>query len=288
MPTTELIFLNLGGSLITDKTIAYTPRLVTLKRLAAEIADVRATTPGLSLVLGHGSGSFGHTAAKKHGPREGLPPPVLRTSPPISAGNGGGQGRGKGGDYWQGFIEVWWQASALNRYVMQALTEAGIPALALAPVSAVIARDGRVARWDLEPLNRALAAGLLPVVYGDVIFDEVRGGTSLSTEDLFEHLAVELQPRRILLAGLEQAVWADFPANTQRIERITAASFESQRASVGGSHGADVTGGMQSKVQQMLDLAEKIPGLQAQIFSGEIPGNLSRALQGENLGTIVS
>jgi isopentenyl phosphate kinase len=288
MATTELIFLKLGGSLITDKTTAYTPRLDTLKRLAAEIAEAWQTTPGLSLVLGHGSGSFGHTAAKKYGTREGLPPPVLRTSPPISAGDGGRQGRGKGGGYWQGFTEVWWQASALNRYVMQALTAAGIPALALAPVSAVIARDGRVARWELDPLKRALAAGLLPVVYGDVIFDEVRGGTILSTEDLFEYLAVELQPKRILLAGLEEAVWADFPANTQRIERITAESFESQRASVGGSHGADVTGGMESKVRQMLDLAGKIPGLQAHIFSGEIPGNLSRALRGENFGTIVS
>lgn len=279
----EIIFLKLGGSLITDKTRPYTPRLDVLARLAAEIADARRATPGLSLVLGHGSGSFGHTAAKKHGTREGLPPPVLRTSPPIFKENGGGQA----GAYWQGFTEVWWQASELNRYVMQALTEAGIPALALAPVSAVLARDGRVARWDLEPLKRALAAGLLPVVYGDVIFDEVRGGTILSTEDLFEHLAVELQPKRILLAGLEEAVWADFPANTRRIERITAASFESLRASVGGSQGADVTGGMESKVRQMLELVKKIPDLQAHIFSGETPGNLSRALRGENLGTSV-
>lgn len=262
----EIIFLKLGGSLITDKTRPYTPRLDVLSRLAAEIADTRRTTPGLSLVLGHGSGSFGHTAAKKHGTREGVASP----------------------EGWQGFTEVWMQASELNRYVMQALAEAGIPALALAPVSAVIARDGRVARWNLEPLQRALAAGLLPVVYGDVAFDEVRGGTILSTEDLFEHLAVELQPKRILLAGLEDAVWADFPANTQRIERITAKSFESLRASVGGSHGADVTGGMESKVRQMLDLAQRVPGLQAHIFSGEIPGNLSRALRGENLGTIVS
>ncbi len=263
---TELIFLKLGGSLITDKTRPYTPRLDVLAHLAAEIADARRTTPGLSLVLGHGSGSFGHTAAKKHGTRQGVASP----------------------EAWQGFAEVWWQASALNRYVMQALTEAGIAALALAPVSAVLARDGRVARWDLEPLRRALSAGLLPVVYGDVIFDEVRGGTILSTEDLFEHLALALQPKRILLAGLEQAVWADYPANTQRIERITPALFESLRASVGGSHGADVTGGMESKVRQMLALAGKIPGLQAHIFSGEIPGNLLRALQGESLGTIVA
>jgi isopentenyl phosphate kinase len=279
---TKITLLKLGGSLITDKTLPYTPRLDVLARLSAEIADARRADPELALVLGHGSGSFGHTAAKKHGTREGLlPPPVLRTSPPISEGNGGGQG----GGYWQGFAEVWWQASMLNRYVMQSLTEAGILSLALAPVSAVIASDGRVARWDLAPLKRALAAGLIPVVYGDVIFDEVRGGTILSTEDLFEHLAVELQPGRILLAGLEEAVWDDFPAKTRRIERITPALFETLRAKLGGSHGADVTGGMESKVRQMLELAQRVPGLQAHIFSGEIPGNLVRALGGETLGT---
>jgi isopentenyl phosphate kinase len=286
---TKITLIKLGGSLITDKTLPYTPRLDVLKRLSAEIADARQADPELTLVLGHGSGSFGHTAAKQHGTREGLPLPVQRTPSPIFPLGNTGQvkenGGGEGGAYWQGFTEVWWQASALNRYVMQSLTEAGIPSLALAPVSAVIARDGRVARWDLEPLKRALAAGLIPVVYGDVIFDEVRSGTILSTEDLFEHLAIELQPERILLAGLEEAVWDDFPAKMRRIERITPALFETLRAKLGGSHGADVTGGMESKVRQMLSLAKRVPGLQAHIFSGEIPGNLVRALGGETLGT---
>lgn len=261
----ELIFIKLGGSLITDKTQPYTPRLDVLKRLAAEIKAAQQAAPDVDIVLGHGSGSFGHTAAKKHGTRQG-----------VSSADG-----------WRGFCEVWWQASQLNRYVMQSLTEAGVAALALAPVSAVTARDGRVARWDLAPLKAALSAGLIPVVYGDVIFDEVRGGTILSTEDLFEYLAVQLEPQRILLAGLEEAVWADYPAKTQRIEAITPASFEALRASVGGSHGADVTGGMESKVRQMLDLVQKIPGLQAQIFSAETPGNLEHILGGISSGTII-
>lgn len=261
----ELILLKLGGSLITDKTRPYSPRLDVLKRLAVEIAEARCAAPGLSLVLGHGSGSFGHTAAKKHGTRQGVHSP---------------QG-------WDGFSEVWWQASQLNRYVMQSLREAGIPALALAPVSGVIAREGRVAHWNLTPLKSALCAGLLPVIYGDVVFDEARAGTILSTEDLFEHLALQLRPQRILLAGLEQAVWADFPANTRRVGTITPASFQSLAARVGSSHGADVTGGMESKVRQMLELVQKISGLQAQIFSAEIPGNLGRALAGEHLGTLI-
>lgn len=275
----ELILLKLGGSLITDKTNPYTPRLDILSDLARQILAAKQARPELALVLGHGSGSFGHVAAKQYKTREGAP---LRP-PPVSTKMGGE----KEGGYWFGFSEVWFQASALNRFVMEALRQAGVPALALAPVSAVTARDGKVARWDLTPLKSALSAGLVPVVYGDVVFDEARGGTILSTEDLFEHLARELRPGRILLAGLEGAVWADFPERTIRVERITPASFNEVRAGVGQSHGADVTGGMESKVRQMLDLATEIPGLTAQIFSGEEPGNIQKALAGEHLGTLV-
>jgi isopentenyl phosphate kinase len=300
----ELVFLKLGGSLITDKTLPYTPRLDKLADLAAQIFAAKQAQPGLSLVLGHGSGSFGHTAAREYKTREGNPhrpsgtaPESTRRNSPKSAllasGHppifdevqskmGGAEG---GGGYWFGFAEVWFQASALNRFVMDSLHSAGVPSLALAPVSAVTASNGKVSSWDLTPLKAALAAGLVPVIYGDVIFDTLRGGTILSTEDLFAHLARELHPQRILLAGLEGAVWADFPERQQRVEKITPASFDEVKARVGASHGADVTGGMESKVRQMLALVTEIPDLTAQIFSGETPGNLQRVLNGEISGT---
>lgn len=272
----ELIFLKLGGSLITDKTRPYTPRLDILFDLAQQILAAKQSRPGLALVLGHGSGSFGHVAAREYKTRDGLPQSVS-----IFDKNR------QEGEYWLGFSEVWFQASALNRFVMEALRRAGVPALALSPVSAVIAREGKVSRWDLTPLKLALSAGLVPVVYGDVVFDEARGGTILSTEDLFEHLARELRPGQILLAGLESAVWADFPERRNRVEKITPASFNEVRAGVGQSHSADVTGGMESKVRQMLDLVTEMPGLTAQIFSGEEPGNIKKTLAGEHLGTLI-
>jgi isopentenyl phosphate kinase len=83
-------------------------------------------------------------------------------------------------------------------------------------------------------------------------------------------------------------VWADFPERRIRVEKITPASFNEIKAGVGASHGADVTGGMESKVRQMLNLVTEIPGLTAQIFSGEEPGNIQKALAGVNIGTVVS
>ncbi|MBI5294191.1 MAG: isopentenyl phosphate kinase family protein [Chloroflexi bacterium] len=262
----ELVLLKLGGSLITDKTRPYMARHDMLADLAAQIAAVRARGSGMRLILGHGSGSFGHTAAKEYGTREGV----------------------HGAEDWKGFAEVHYQAAQLNHFVMDALHGAGISALAFPPSGTVIASDGKVSAWETTPIRMALANGILPVVYGDVAFDEVRGGTILSTEDLFQHLARQLHPERILLAGLEAGVWADFPARTRLLNGINPRSYAELRASVGASHGADVTGGMESKVGLMLELVQEIDGLEALIFSAEEPGNLARALIGDAPGTKIS
>jgi len=281
----ELVFLKLGGSLITDKTKPYTPRLDKLKDLANQIARALQTHPELLLVLGHGSGSFGHTVAKEYGTRDGAPAPLHL--PPFSLKMGGVPRRGEGG-YWKGFTEVWYQASRLNRFVIQALNEAGVMAMTFSPAASVWSENGKVVQWDLSQIKGALEHGIVPVVHGDVIFDRAKGGTILSTEELFEHLAHELRPKRILLAGLEEGVWADFPARRHKVQRVTRESFNQIKHSTGKATGADVTGGMESKVRQMLTLAEAVPSLSIQIFSGENPENVYETLSGKILGTMLA
>ena len=276
----ELIFLKLGGSLITDKTQPYTPRLDVIEDVALQISTALRTHPELRLVLGHGSGSFGHVAATEYGTRDGFVahPPHLPGQERDTTAQG----------YWKGFAEVWYQASALNRFVMKALNKVKVPAIALPPSASVTASDGKVSIWETSPLSMALGAGLVPVIYGDVTFDEVRGGTILSTEDLFGHLARAFNPDIILLAGLEAAVWEDFPNRTRKVESITPKTFTQVAEKVEKAAGADVTGGMKSKVTQMLDLVQQNPLLKIQIFSGSEPGNIVRALSGETLGTWIT
>jgi isopentenyl phosphate kinase len=271
---TELVFLKLGGSLITDKTQPYAVRLDKLSALADEIHSALSGTSNLRLVLGHGSGSFGHYAVKEH-----------LTSPPTPLSMGEGL-KGEGG-YWRGFAEVWYRASQLNRYVIEALHEANIPAMAIQPSASIVSKNGVIDNWELSPLESALKAGIVPVIYGDMAFDSIKGGAVLSTETLMFYLAHHLKPTRILLAGIEAAVWADFPARQQRVEKVTPSSYKELANKVGGSHGVDVTGGMKSKVEEMASLVEQIPNLNVQIFSGEEAGNVKRVLTGEVLGTLI-
>ena len=263
MERTNLQFLKLGGSLITEKDQPHTPRLEVLERLAGEIARARAADERLQLVLGHGSGSYGHVPAKRWGTRQGVRTP----------------------QQWLGFVEVWRQANALNRLVVDALAAAGVPALPISPLAGVLAQDGALLRWDTTPIEHALRAGLVPVIQGDVVFDQSRGGTVLSTEDLFAVLARRLSPNRILLAGIEPGVWADFPRCTRRIDQITPQSFPHVQALLHGSAAPDVTGGMESKVRQSLEWVQALPGLEVWILSALEPGSLEMALGGAPLGT---
>jgi isopentenyl phosphate kinase len=276
----ELVFLKLGGSLITDKTQPYTPRLDVIEDVTLQISTALQNQPNLRLILGHGSGSFGHVAASEYHTRDGFIP---RPSPLIH------RERDKTEEnYWKGFSEVWYQASELNRFVMKALHKTNVLAVALPPLANIIASDGQVSIWETTSIRMALAAGIVPVIYGDVTFDEVRGGTILSTEDLFSHLARALNPERILLAGHETAVWENFPARTRKIETITPQTFGEISRGVGKADGADVTGGMEAKVTQMLELVQQNPELKIQIFSGAEPSNIVRALSGETLGTWIT
>lgn len=265
IPGEPLIFLKLGGSLITEKGLAHTARFDVLRRLAQEISEARRDGCGRRLILGHGSGSFGHMPASRYNTRNG----VLRP------------------EEWVGFSEVWQEAAALNRLVMEALQRVGLPAVAFPPSAALVAQDGHPQRWELGPLQMALLAGLLPVVYGDVVFDTKRGGTILSTEDLFDHLARLLRPQSILLAGIEAGVWADYPTCSQLLEDIRPEFLKERGASLQDSEFTDVTGGMRSKVRQSLDLVQAIPELEVWIFSGLEPGSVYRALCGQRSGTLI-
>jgi isopentenyl phosphate kinase len=258
-----LCFLKLGGSLITDKNRPHTPRVDVLARLAGEIRAALNADPSLRLIVGHGSGSFGHVPAHRYHTRAAVQTPAQ----------------------WAGFVEVWREARALNQLVVEACGAAGVPVIAMPPSAGVIAEDGFLQTWDLAPMQAALSAGLVPLVNGDVIFDSVRGGTILSTEELFTHLARRLHPQRILLAGIEDGVWADFPGCTQLIQEITPANLQEVAATLRGSASTDVTGGMLSKVGTMLDLAQVLPELEVLIFSGCAPGQLQHALGGARPGT---
>ncbi len=249
--------------MITDKRQPETPRLELLQRLAQEIATARQRDPQLQLVIGHGSGSFGHYVGRRYGTRQG-----------VQTAEG-----------WYGFAATGDAAARLNRIVTGALLAAGVPAWSLQPSVALRCVDGRIVDGPIASVQLALTHGLVPVVYGDVALDEVRGGTIASTEEIFAWLATKLPPQRLILVGEVDGVYTADPntdATAQRISAITPATIVQMQATLGGSHGVDVTGGMAAKVAEALALVTAHAGLEVLICSGLTAGNLTLALNAFN------
>ncbi|MBN1977566.1 MAG: isopentenyl phosphate kinase family protein [Anaerolineae bacterium] len=252
------VYLKLGGSLITDKTRAYATRTEIIARLAGEVQEALETKPGLRLLIGHGSGSFGHWAAKPYGTRQGVQSPTQ----------------------WRGYTVVAAAAARLNRIVTDVFLEAGVPVLSVQPSASARCHDGTLEYMDTRPIHVALAHGLVPLIYGDVAPDDARGGTIISTEDIFLFMAKELCPTRILLLG-EVAGVQD--SDGSPIPRITPSSLPSLGTALSGSAGTDVTGGMKDKVMQMIQLVQHHPETDVRILTGIEPGLLTRVLLDPNL-----
>jgi isopentenyl phosphate kinase len=131
----------------------------------------------------------------------------------------------------------------------------------------------------------ALARGLLPVVFGDVALDSVRGGTIASTEEIFQQLDESLLPARIILAGEVGGIYSADPNRdpaARLIPEVTLQSAGEIRSGLGGSFGVDVTGGMAAKVEQALGWIARRPDLTVLICSGLEPENLYHALIGSS------
>ena len=254
---TERVFLKLGGSLITDKRRLETPRPEVITRVAQEIRAALDERPDLRLVLGHGSGSFGHFYADRY---------------KVIEGNL---------EDWIGYCQTGAAAQRLNRMVTDALLSAGVPVVSIQPSASALCEDGVLASMEMEPIDQALRHGLVPLIYGDVAWDSVRGCTIISTEQIFICLARSLCPARIIEAGEVDGVHTGDPqrdAIVRRIPEISGKNYDEVQEMLSTSFGVDVTGGMLTKVASLYQLVNEQPSLTVRIISGQHGGAIQRVL----------
>jgi isopentenyl phosphate kinase len=240
----EIIFIKLGGSLITDKRKRETPRPHRIENIARTIRDFLQNSPHTHLLIGHGSGSYGHWEATKYDTRTGV-----ATS-----------------HQWQGFTRVSAAASRLNRLVVDIFLEVGVPVFSLQPSASIDADSGVIQHFNTRNIMKCFEHHLVPLIYGDVVFDKSLGGTILSTEDLFAYLTPIFQPNRIILLGNAPGVYSH---QGQIISKITPTSYHRIETYLHGSKYTDVTGGMADKVKCMVDLVISNPSLEVRIVSGK-------------------
>lgn len=235
--------LKLGGSVVTDKDSPETIDEGNLRRAADALAAADD-----DLVVVHGGGSFGHHHAAEHG--------VSTTDGTNDAG---------------AVRAIHGAMRDLNAVVVDALADAGSPAVPVHPFStAARTRDGEL-ELPTDQVATMLGEGLLPVLHGDVVAHEGAGATVLSGDELVVALASGLAADRV---GVCSAVPGVYDTDGDVLEHV--GSFEEVADALGGSEATDVTGGMAAKVRELLALEATayvfdLDGLEA-FVGGEDPG----------------
>jgi len=260
----NLVFVKLGGSLITEKNAPYTINYQVLTRIVKELKEAIDNDHHLQLLIGHGGGSFPHPVAKSFRTAEGF---IQDTSI-------------------RGFALCQNAASTLNSILVDLMVDYALDAVSIQPSACCIASDGRIADFFTKPIEVAIENGLIPVVFGDCIFDTVRGCTIVSTEQIFSYLSRSIRPSRVLIVGLVGGVYTADPQkdeNAEFIPTIEVEKFTSIESYLDESYSVDVTGGMVTKVKELIELARR--GIECEILSGA-SGNIKKALKGQRgLGT---
>ena len=262
----DLVFVKLGGSLITEKNVPYTINYHAITRIVKELKEAIDNNLHLQLLIGHGGGSFPHPVAQAFKTAEGF---IQDTSV-------------------RGFALCQNAASTLNRILVDLMMDYAINAVSIQPSACCIASDGKIADFFTKPIEVSLEHGLIPVVFGDCVFDVVKGCSIVSTEQIFSYLSRTIQPSRVLIVGLVGGVYTSDPQkdeNAQFIPTIEMEKITSIESYLGESYSVDVTGGMVTKVKELIELARR--GIECEILSGA-SGNITKALAGQRgLGTII-
>ncbi len=259
---TELIILKLGGSVITKKKEDKAEiNEEVLQRIASEISGAMKERK-VSLMVVHGAGPFGHVPAREYGLDTGL-----RDNRQV-----------------KGFSITHHSMERLNLLVIDALRKSGLNAIEFQPSSVGILKNEKLVHFPTRALEGILRIGLIPVAYGDVLMDEEKGVGILSGDHLVPYLAKKLNASRVIIATDVAGIFDSDPKGNRNARLIPRINSENIGAlSIGNSTTTDVTGGMQRKVRELLNLE-----IESEIISALEPGLVKKALLGErNIGTVI-
>ncbi len=262
----NIILLKLGGSLITDKNTPYTANFDVIKQVFEEIKEVLDKNNDLHLIIGHGAGSFAHQSAQKYNTLNGF---VNET-----------------GKF--GACAVHTDALKLNQIVMEEALKLKLPIFSLQPAAFIMSRNKQFLHADFSILKEVLKKGIIPLIFGDVIVDSKIGATIFSTDKLFSLLVSNFMSPEFTIARIIHAGNYDGVLDGQNkvIPQITPANYLQFKKVIGISEHVDVTGGMNKKIEESMEIAQI--GIISHIINGSKKGNLSKALNGDHsFGTCI-
>lgn len=274
------VVVKIGGSACTQKAKFETLNEPALKGVCAQLATV--SSEGLTMAIVHGAGSFGHKQAREYG---------------VSKGRGDGKTNVEGQQLpsrlREGFAKTRLSVTTLNKYIITELVQRGLPAVTASPCPFVGTVAKKLPKSRLPPaasqgIRALLDAGLVPVVHGDAVLDEVQGCAILSGDVWMVELSRDLCARWAVFVTDVDGVFTKPPTErgAKLIKEILVdprtgdLALQGVEMSCDTAH--DVTGGLKEKLKCAADVLLGAPSVEAVYIVRAGSNSAMQALRGES------
>ncbi len=235
MSNNSIDIIKLGGAVITDKTEYKKIRLFELREICEQIGEW-----GNPCIIVHGAGSYGHIKAKEYDITSGF-----RESSQI-----------------QGLMQIRKDMHELSSIVVEELIKANLNAMNFQTSSLIYSENENMQyKYFLNPIQKAMQLGLIPVLSGDIVFVEDGDFNIISGDVIVEILANNFQVNRVIFITDVDGLMVVNPETNQKeylinasVEDIKSLSFTSDIS----ENTIDVTGSMKGKVKSVLSILRSV------------------------------
>lgn len=262
----DLYLIKFGGSLITDKNTPLKINSSVIDNLTGQIKVIKKENPNINLIIGNGAGSFGHYFAIKHKKNEQF----------INFDS-------------FGFSEISYSVRKLNLLIVEKLIKENISGVSFSPSSFIFSKNSKLKNIFINPIISALNQNIIPVIFGDIIFDENLNSAIFSTEKIFKELIKKLkdyyQIKTIVYCSDIDGV---YDSQKKVIDKINKKNFLKIKNELKKySQKFDVTGGIIHKIEKSLEITSKFK-IKSLIFNGARDNQLIKFFRGEKIiGTFI-
>ncbi len=282
MPKRRNVILKLGGSVVTHKGSSDFPlypasilesgtRFVNVdavKRICSEIKDSLQYLGYLVIV--HGAGVFGHFPVSE----------FLKSDESMRVS--------------VGWPLTLYSVQVENLVLLNEMLTSGLPVIGFSPRSmfTATARD-RDRPWvstdaSFDPnIIKHLLPTYIPVLFGDLVFDKNGDPAVLSGDTILYLCARELKDVDLVASGTDvQGIFTDDPKKNPDAKLVRRIAFSEKNKLVPKeSSYRDVDGGMSRKFKELMSIAKL--GIPSMVIDALKEGNISKALRGEHVGTLI-
>ena len=265
MTSKDILILKLGGSLLTDKSTPYKLKEETINTVCIEIKECIDLGLIKSLVIVHGVGSFGH-------------PPVLKYN--LHKGF-------KDKEQLISMSKTQQIVNDLRKTIAMNLLDKGIPVNLMHASSMVVGDKMVIVDQGFESLRGFLSLGMVPLIGGDMMYDNSMGFSVCGGDQIAVVLSHVLNAKLLMFATDVPGVYDQDPRsspNAQIFKKLNIRNIDQILKKLDESDKVDVSGKMRGKLRSLVSIANQIKeGFEVVIFSMNEKDTLKKYLKGEEV-----